>query len=780
MNLLNFPLLTVCCGLSPFTTQLPARLKKCVEMGKHLLAVRYYSRAAGVLEQYATVESFKGINGECSTIISGLREILEATVEDPNTTVQDRVEAYALLLSLKVESEKLCESMLGFARRQFAADMENLRRQTADYIVPETSVVQESEGSGDGDSFTLSPSTDATEKISLAVSNDDGEAAVSVFEDPEDDEDDSDFLVKPRALSPEELTDEEEEEEEGEDREALLGNCPQPGESSRVASPVALPPAPRQFLFHLSEGDAVVLSNLTEWLMSYIETFIKPAETAGIDCKTSAEVEHLAEVKKIATARLVAFLDDTLGGYLAEVGGALVTATGSESVPHVVDGISIFFRGITRLHALFPHTDLATNATEICVEAARGLCNAVSRRLCESFDARLSAAAKCACEVGVTGVELLKLSTGLGRGFEQCARDAVVELNTLLETELAASGHEYFRKEFQEVSIKQDLALGLVRHTIAHLETIAGTSIRSPQDNPLSLVETPVLPKTSMQPMGIGSQYNLLLLAHFGRRLEERSVPEVVKMAVRLCPLPEDASVNGRVSSPGTTSASTPAQDDIRQQRFAANRVVALLLNRFVSDEGYAIADTLTPTVVNGGLQPPRAVRPAVRTAVSAVAASAKVASVVLDGVEDSSDITTVGDAGRGVKRREAYLRGRITTTGGADSGILTSIQSLFSEKVEVFSSTGFDRSDVMFGIVKLVLRSYVEDVRLQTFDAAGQQQIEVDAHYLGMQFWSHIDERHESYVNTLLQQVIFSLAMSVLYVNDALTSLTPVIAHVI
>lgn len=70
IDVVKFTFIFLTFAFPQFLFELPSRLKKCVERKAYEQAVRYYSRAANVLEMYKTLDSFKGINDECNAIMS--------------------------------------------------------------------------------------------------------------------------------------------------------------------------------------------------------------------------------------------------------------------------------------------------------------------------------------------------------------------------------------------------------------------------------------------------------------------------------------------------------------------------------------------------------------------------------------------------------------------------------------------------------------------------------------------------------------------------------------
>ncbi|XP_060593250.1 vacuolar protein sorting-associated protein 51 homolog [Ruditapes philippinarum] len=112
-----------------FLFELPARLKKCIEMKAYSQAVRYYTKAQRVLHQYQHMPSFQGINSDCSQIIKELRGHLKQQFRDKESTPKQLAECVDLLLQLDEPAEQLCEEFLAHARRKLDSDLEELQFQ---------------------------------------------------------------------------------------------------------------------------------------------------------------------------------------------------------------------------------------------------------------------------------------------------------------------------------------------------------------------------------------------------------------------------------------------------------------------------------------------------------------------------------------------------------------------------------------------------------------------------------------------------------------------------
>lgn len=86
---------------------------------------------------------------------------------------------------------------------------------------------------------------------------------------------------------------------------------------------------------------------------------------------------------------------------------------------------------------------------------------------------------------------------------------------------------------------------------------------------------------------------------------------------------------------------------------------------------------------------------------------------------------------------------------------LMNNIKKLFSEKIEIYSPVSFKRRTILFGIVKIVLKSMIECVRLQTFNKNGVQQLQIDAKYLQHELSRYVSD--ENVIFALLDEAVTS-----------------------
>ncbi|XP_009999785.1 PREDICTED: vacuolar protein sorting-associated protein 51 homolog [Chaetura pelagica] len=95
------------------------------------------------------------------------------------------------------------------------------------------------------------------------------------------------------------------------------------------------------------------------------------------------------------------------------------------------------------------------------------------------------------------------------------------------------------------------------------------------------------------------------------------------------------------------------------------------------------------------------------------------------------------------------------TPSAPMDTHLLSNIQKLFSERIDIFSPVEFNKVSVLTGIIKISLKTLLECVRLRTLGRFGLQQVQVDGHYLQLYLWRFAAD--ERVVQGLLDEVAAS-----------------------
>uniref|UniRef100_A0A0A9XU11 Vacuolar protein sorting-associated protein 51 homolog n=2 Tax=Lygus hesperus TaxID=30085 RepID=A0A0A9XU11_LYGHE len=102
-----------------FLFKLPAKLTSLMDEGKYAQAVEDYLKTQQVLNHYAHLESFLGIQQDCNAIVSDLRNRLHCQYKNPKASAKDMTESIELLLMLGEPPEELHSEFLTHAALRF-------------------------------------------------------------------------------------------------------------------------------------------------------------------------------------------------------------------------------------------------------------------------------------------------------------------------------------------------------------------------------------------------------------------------------------------------------------------------------------------------------------------------------------------------------------------------------------------------------------------------------------------------------------------------------------
>ncbi|CAF1387597.1 unnamed protein product [Rotaria magnacalcarata] len=105
------------------------------------------------------------------------------------------------------------------------------------------------------------------------------------------------------------------------------------------------------------------------------------------------------------------------------------------------------------------------------------------------------------------------------------------------------------------------------------------------------------------------------------------------------------------------------------------------------------------------------------------------------------------------------------TTSGGPGSSagstgnLQLNFHKVFNEKLDIFIDLQFQKTSILSSIIKLLLKTYLECIRLKTFSRYGLQQVQVDINYLYNYLWSFVNN-DDRFITNLLEEIVSSTAM--------------------
>lgn len=118
-----------------FLFKLPNKMKTQMQEGSYSQAVQDYLHTQRVLEQYGNLESFQGIQQECTVILQELKEKLHGQFKSKTASAKVLAESLDLLLQLDEPADLLCTEFLGHAEDRLKAQLEDLKDQPGQDII---------------------------------------------------------------------------------------------------------------------------------------------------------------------------------------------------------------------------------------------------------------------------------------------------------------------------------------------------------------------------------------------------------------------------------------------------------------------------------------------------------------------------------------------------------------------------------------------------------------------------------------------------------------------
>jgi len=474
---------------------------------------------------------------------------------------------------------------------------------------------------------------------------------------------------------------------------------------------------------YIQQGNSTVLVNLAEWVISYQETFIVPGH--GIeDHVTHPEKKRLREVGNAALAPLLAFIREEVGVYMDRVLAVFSENLASNvEFATLIEGLSIFCAGTKGLSDLVPEAEL--QPVDVAATTVRQLCRMSGEQLQSAFTAKISALTDTlnADPGGGSGIELEKMSVRLGRWVETETRSVLHMLRGLLESDLATS-HSFFQGEFQNRCVRVGIIQGMIGFMIEYVGGFAGSPTGGVDAKPMRVAA----PITHQGPPTL-----VLLLAHFSQQLASKVVQRLVKMGSNLFATDtEDEQDRGESDSLAVSQKSTQCEK-------AASALVA----RYVDVHSSALSRIIRESVARPNwlaMEQPTTVNQGFKDMVTLVDGINEIVSRLYSGTDAPKD----------------SRKGRFAVARSSTSGMTMNVQKLFSERTDVYTAVDFDRSSIMFAIIKRICKAYLENIRLCTFGRHGFQQVEIDVHYVGTSLWHFTNtETKEAFVHTMLSQVV-------------------------
>ncbi|KAG8182200.1 hypothetical protein JTE90_004138 [Oedothorax gibbosus] len=454
------------------------------------------------------------------------------------------------------------------------------------------------------------------------------------------------------------------------------------------------------------------VSNTSLVIASYWDLFLqKPAE--GDQRKTNMSMPM---------EKLEAFVTELMDRYFTYIDIRFSQENKSNDDAILVRALDRFYRRVQAMNRLLPHIDFSVRGINIVKKASREHCDFYLQKLMECFSASMVNMRQSLVAPKNLGHDGSKAMPDLLSEFETQVSNSISrvqsDLQLFIHTDITFAMKMQFKEEFCRAFVREGVIVAFLRH------------INKTCQDFCSNIEKNAVPAQL-----------ILLLSKFCFNLEQSTINELVSC------VDDNFSI---AYENGLTSVS----DLCLETKTTAQN----LIDHFVKVQGLNISQMLRKSVDTRdwlNAIEPRNVRAVMKRVVEDVTSiDSEVGQLYEEGIRherssDSSRRTYPSTARSHRSKYNAYATSTI------DNSLMSNIQKLFSEKIEIFSAVEFSKVSVMTGIIKISLKTFLECVRLRTFSKFGLQQVQVDIHYLQLYLWHFVAD--ENLVHVLLDEIMSS-----------------------
>ncbi|XP_053305393.1 vacuolar protein sorting-associated protein 51 homolog isoform X2 [Spea bombifrons] len=476
---------------------------------------------------------------------------------------------------------------------------------------------------------------------------------------------------------------------------------------------------------HLSElqGGGDILEFVDQGCGGFIsDTCLLAASYQALFCKEQGNTAQMAEEK------LTTFLEELSGGYFELVEKRLRQEKSLGDNSLLVRALDRFHRRLQAPSKLVPRCGFNRRGTEIVVKAAQERLAQYLQALKEFFQGCITDVRQALAAPRLPGKE----APALGELLAQLSAAVLNQIKTVLAAvhlftakDVAFSDKPYFKGEFCSQGVREGLIVAFIKSVCQ----TARQFCESPGEKGAST--PPVL---------------LLLLSRFCLDYETSTISYILTLT--------DEQFLGQDRSPVTPVSSLCS---------LARSSAQTLLNQYVKSQGLVVSQMLRKSVETRDWATtiePRNVRAVMKRVVEDITGvDVQVGLLYEEGVRKahSSDSSKRTFSVYSSSRLQGRYAQSYTPSAPLDTNLLSNIQKLFSERIDIFSTVQFNKVSILTGIIKISLKTFLECVRLRTFGRFGLQQIQVDCHYLQLYLWRFVSD--ENLVHCLLDEVVGSAA---------------------
>ncbi|CAN7940584.1 unnamed protein product, partial [Ixodes pacificus] len=469
---------------------------------------------------------------------------------------------------------------------------------------------------------------------------------------------------------------------------------------------------PMHILEFMNMACNCVVSGLCTIIESYTDLFIN---------RLPVEYYENEESDVAVVRKLKAFLDELMQQLFHVVEQRVAAESRLVDSSILVKALDRLCQRLQALSKMMPDADYSKPTAKIVKKAAQDQCAFVLHTLRQFFMERLTDVRHSLAlprTVGQDSLSLADLHMGLQTLIVNQVRCLLKGLQAFVHTDVEFTKQANFQDSFC-LEVREEIVVAFIRSINKVALEFCETAGEKSGGAPPSL---------------------LLLLSRFSVEMKTALVNQLLGMADELFGAPD---------SPNLTPASLLVQE--------TSDVAQTLIDQFVRVQGLIISQMLRKSVETrdwmNALEP-RNVRAVMKRVVEDVTAvDMRVGQLYEEGARNERS----SDSSRRTYPYSASGRAHWSARwpSSVDHSLLSNIQKLFSEKIDIFTTVEFSRVSVMTGIIKIGLKTFLECVRLKTFSRYALQQVQVDTHYLQLYLWRFVSD--ENLVHVLLDEIMGS-----------------------
>ncbi|XP_041477229.1 vacuolar protein sorting-associated protein 51 homolog [Lytechinus variegatus] len=458
------------------------------------------------------------------------------------------------------------------------------------------------------------------------------------------------------------------------------------------------------------------LENICLVIASYKELFVN---------RQAGDSQEEEELEQVAHAKLGQFVDSRMQQYFTCIQDRIQAEKSSVENSLLVRALDRFFKRLQAVHRLLPDLKILQRGADIVAAAAKERAQYYGDGLKKHFAECITDIRQTLCAPRVVGKQsapnLAELVNVTSSSVIDQVKLVLTSLKSFLGQDITFAQSLFFATKYPTKTVREGLLVDFLRHifqTCTNLCEGGGEKGSAP--------------------------HTLILI--LSRLLVDFETTHIIQLL---------GTCNAQFlieDSRGLTQTSTLCSE--------AKDSAQLLLNHYVQSQGLQISQMLRKSVDTRdwlNTIEPRNVRAVMKRVVEDITAiDSNVGSLYEEGTRKahSSDSSKRTYQSFSVSRQPRTQRSYTPST-TFDTSLMSNIQKLFSERIEIFSSVEFSKVSVVTGIIKISLKTFLECVRLRTFGRYGLQQIQVDTHYLNLYLWRFVSD--EKLVHFLLDEIVGS-----------------------